>query len=93
MACPGCRSQSCPWGSRCLEQQGQFSTQSCKGRPHRESWEVILGGEFREIGVLSGVGVVLRSVKGLWVCETKVCLRKAKRKWDVEREQGDVGSW
>lgn len=52
-----------------------------------------MGGEFREIGVLSGVGVVLRSVKGLWVCETKVCLRKAKRKWDVEREQGDVGSW
>lgn len=40
--------------SRCLEQQSQFSIHSCKGSPHRGSWGVILGGEFREIGVLSG---------------------------------------
>lgn len=46
-----------------------------------------MGGEFRE------VGVVLRNVEELWVCETKVCLGNAKRKWDVAREQGDVGSW
>lgn len=68
--------------SKYSEQHGLFSTHSCKGRPHRESWEVILGGEFREIGVLSGAGV----------CENNVCLRKAKRKGDVAREQGDVGS-
>lgn len=69
--------------SKCLEQQGQFSTGSCEGRPHRESGEVILGGEFRERGVLSGAGV----------CENNVWLRKAKRKkWDVVREWGYVGS-
>lgn len=39
-----------------------------------------MGGKFRDTGVLSGVGV----------CEKKICLRKAKRKWDVVREQGDV---
>lgn len=42
-----------------------------------------MGGEFRERGVLSGAGV----------CENNVWLRKAKRKkWDVVREWGYVGS-
>lgn len=68
--------------SKCSEQEGQFSTRSCEGRPHRESWEVILGEKFRDIGVLSGA----------WVCESNVCLRKARGSGKWQESKGMCGA-